>query len=209
MTNPSNPFDTEEVTDLQTNEDVEVEAELAEDGDVPEVKDLDVDAATEDEEKEEVDEKPAAAPGAKAADKEPKKPARPSIADGYITPVAFAKALTAHLEAKGESNRTGLINDKNPITSQMIYSYIKNSTKDNAKNPWPTYDDPTLTGGRALVLKLDESLAWWDAKNDRVAASKVKAAEKAEKAAAAKAEADKKAAEAPATTESTEVVEAE
>ena len=95
-----------------------------------------------------------------------KEPARPAVPEGYVSPVNFAKALSEQLGKE--------------IKPQVIYSYIKNGGKENKL---PTYEE----GGRANLLKLDEALAWWTAKDTRVAAQKeaaaVKAAAKAERAA--------------------------
>lgn len=117
----------------------------------------------------------APAAGEKKAAKE-KTPARPPVPEGYVTPVAFAKLLTEHLIKEGrlEAGKT--------VPPQMVYSYMKNAdpTKAGVKNPWPRYSE----GGRENLLKVDESLAWWDAKDARVKASKDAQAEKAAKKAA-------------------------
>jgi hypothetical protein len=116
----------------------------------------------------------AAAPKAEAKPKEAKTPARPPVPEGYVTPVTFAKLLTAHLKEKNPEAKD--------VPPQMIYSYMKNAdpTKAGVKNPWPRYSD----GGRENLLKADESLAWWDAKDARVKASKETKAEKDAKKAA-------------------------
>lgn len=137
---------------------------------------------------------PKAAPAKATA---PKK----TLPDGYVMPVAFARALTEHLAAKGASNKHGLVSTTNPIPPQFIYSVIKNSQRTGTKNPLPTYE----IDGQSNLIKLEEGLAWWDTKDERVAASKVANATKA----AAKAA---KAAEKPATPEAVPagaVVEAE
>jgi hypothetical protein len=167
--------------------------------------------------------------------KEPKAPARPTPPATHITPVAFAKELTKHLADKSFQNKNGFVGRTtdgsaidlkiNPIPPQYIYSMINQTHKRNAqgeltaKNPlptyvsghggeiWPTGEQPEGTPiARINLLILDEALAWWDAKDARVAASK------ADKAAKEKAKAEKAAAapatEAPATT-SGPVVEAE
>jgi hypothetical protein len=130
--------------------------------------------------------------------KAPKVPARPPVPEGYVSPVAFAKLLTEHLEKNGASNRKGLISVKeNPIAPQVVYSYIKNNGKDS-KNPFPQYTGEEVgVPGRAVVVKVDEGLAWWDEKTNRVGAR-----------AQAKAEADKAKAE-KANTPAEQVVEAE
>lgn len=105
--------------------------------------------------------------------KEAKAPARPPVPEGFVTPVAFAKLLTDHLRAAGTLEADKI------IAPQMVYSYMKNAdpTKAGVKNPWSRYSE----GGRENLLKVDESLAWWDAKNERVSASRKAAAEKAAK----------------------------
>src|SRR5882757_27209 len=140
--------------------------------------------------------------------KEPKAPARALPPEGLITPVAFAKVLTEHLSEKQYRNKNGFVGRVtsedgtagavdlkiNPIPPQCIYSMINQGNKPNAKNPVPTYvsahdgtvyksgEQPEGTAlARINLMKSDESLAWWDAKDERVAASKT-----------AKAEADKK-----------------
>jgi hypothetical protein len=192
------------------------DAELAE-VDVPEALDDETDAPAEGTTTA-TTEKPAKAP------KEPKRDAPP---EGFITPVDFAKKLTEHLQAKGVSNKNGPITAKsdteagNPIPPQYIYSTL-NQSKDSDKG-MPTYvsfkdgsvhatkDAPAATTenpiSRVNLLKLDEALAWWDAKDARVAASKVAKAEKDAKKAAKASEKTETPAEAEAPSEP--VVEAE
>jgi hypothetical protein len=111
------------------------------------------------------------------ANAKPKAPARPPVPEGYVSPVAFAKILTEHLEAKGAENSKGKITvESNPIPPQMVYSYLKNAGE-TSKNPWPRYEE----GQRKNLLKVDESLAWWDALTERVSASRANATAKAEK----------------------------
>ena len=164
----------------------------------------------------------------KAAEKTPKAPARPAPPEGYITPVQFAKVLTEHLEAKGASNKNGPITAKsatspgNPIPPQYIYSMINQGNKPNAKNPVPTYvsaHDGTVykTGeqpegtplARVNLMDSSEALAWWDAKDERVAASKAAKAEADAKKAAKAAETPATPAAAAVETPSEPVVEAE
>lgn len=135
--------------------------------------DVDVDAPTADDETETLPTTPAAAPKAQKAAKEPKAPARPAVPEGFISPVAAAKALSEHL-----SNKHGKVVE---ISSQMVYSYMKNNGPES-KNPIPTYTE----GGRSNLLKWDEIRDWWDAKEARVWGRKeAKAAKDAEKAAKA------------------------
>lgn len=152
------------------------------DTDVIEAEDLDVDAPpataeAEDEVEAPKEEKPAKTPKAK------KGPARPAVPEGYIMPVAFARELTAHLAARGASNKHGKIDpETNPIPPQQVYSMMRTNGPDS-KNPFPVHE---VDGFGSPVLKLEEALAWWDAKDNRVATSKAvkaeKAAKKAEKA---------------------------
>jgi len=149
-----------------------------------------------------------------------KKPARDVPPEGYITPVQFAKELTKHLEAQGAENKHGKIrmpsegDAGNVIPPQQMYSTLNQK---NSKNPMPTYvstkDGQVFKTGeapegaalsRVNLLVLDEALAWWDAKGERVAARNTAAAEKDAKKAA-------KSTDAPAEAEAdnTEVVEAE
>jgi hypothetical protein len=101
--------------------------------------------------------------------------ARPSVPEGYTTPVQFAKMLTTYLH---DSNQ---LDEEKIVAPQVVYSYIKNSQ--GGKNPFPVYS----VGDRQWLLKLDdegkpaEGLKWWQDKIDRVAASKQNAAAKATK----------------------------
>jgi len=112
---------------------------------------------------------------------------RTKAPEGYVKPVEFARLLSAHL---GKT-----------VPPQVVYSYVKNNQGENAKNPFPTHE----VDGYAWYIKPEEGLAWWDAKNTRVSASKAATAAKAA-AKAAKTEAT-----APAETEGTDtpVTEAE
>jgi hypothetical protein len=167
----SNPFDTAEA------------AEVEELGSVEE--DLDVEAlgeASEDEAEDTVEAAPAAPKGKSGAAKEKKGPARPAVPEGYIMPVAFARELTKHLAARGAENKHGKIHpDTNVIPPQQVYSMMRTNGSDS-KNPFPVHE----LEGFTTLLKLEEALAWWDAKDARVSKSKAekaaKAAKKAEKA---------------------------
>ena len=163
----TNPFD--DATETPVNE-VE-ETDIA----VMEPEDLDVDIPTDVEDGTDEIDAPVAAEGKPAKEKEPKAPARPPVPEGFITPVAGAKLLTAHLAAKGEKDSKGVLySTDNPITSQMVYSYVRNSQKPNGKYPLQYYTE----GGRENLLKPQELLDWWDAKIERVTASKANAAAK-------------------------------
>jgi hypothetical protein len=198
----SNPFDTETAEPITDTENGWTASEAAA------VNEVDTPEALDDEPEDTAD--ASASEGAKPEKvaKEAKAPARAAPPEGLITPVQFAKVLTEHLEAKGATNKNGPITAKsatspgNPIPPQYIYSMLSQGAKPNAKNPVPTYvsaHDGTIykTGeapegtplARVNLLKQDEALEWWDAKDARVAASKTAKAEadkkKAEKAAAA------------------------
>lgn len=167
----------------------------------PEVEDLDLDVDTASDDVEDTveatDDKPEKAP---KAPKEKKGPARPPVPEGKVTPVQFAKILTEHLEAKGASNKAGLITAaSNPVPPQMVYSYIRNNS--SGKNPLPVYSE----GGRENLLIVEEALGWWDAKDERITASKAAKAEKASK----KAEKASKDTESDATPDEGPVEEAE
>jgi hypothetical protein len=110
--------------------------------------------------------------GGNAPDAKATKNKRPPVPEGFITPVAFAKELTKHLIETGQLEAGG------EIPPQMVYSYLKSNQKGD--NAFPQYDGGE---GRKVLLKLDEALAWWDAKNKRVAERKANAANKAAKAA--------------------------
>jgi hypothetical protein len=171
--------------------DQQYENPFAEDVEVPDAEAQAAEIAAGEVELEEVDVPEPGAPAEGKTEKQPKAPARPPVPEGYVTPVAFAKVLTEHLEAKGYENSKGPVTvASNPIPPQMVYSYLKNSGP-GSKNEWPRYEE----GGRKNLVKVEESLEWWDALIERVAASKQ----------AAKAKADKKAAKA----EETPTVEAE
>ena len=113
-----------------------------------------------------------------------KEPKRGDLPEGYVTPVGLAKELS---EKKLHKNRDGETVDVKP---QMVYSYIKNATKDD---PFPIETVKDSIGAERQALKLEEGLAWWARKNERVEARKKNAADKAKKAEENKA---KKAAEA-------------
>ena len=102
---------------------------------------------------------------AKAA-KATKSTPRAAAPAGFVKPVAFAKILSEHLGK--------------PVPPQVVYSYIKNNAGESARNPFPVHE----VEGYAWYIKPDEGLAWWDAKNSRVATAKATRAEKATKVAA-------------------------
>ena len=118
-----------------------------------------------------------------------KEPTRGTLPDGYVTPVGLAKALTDQ----------GLHTDKHgtvvPLKPQVVYSYIKNASKDA---PFPMEQVTDSIGKIRDAVKLDAGIAWWAAKTARTAANKVAAAAKAEAKAA-------KAAATPAAASSAEV----
>lgn len=60
----------------------------------------------------------------------------------------------------------------------MIYSYMKNSPKDDRLE---TIEMEDSNGVNRKVLNLDEAIAWWERKNERASQRKANAAEKAKK----------------------------
>jgi hypothetical protein len=130
---------------------------------------LDVDTPSD-----ELDEAPETAVEGEKAAKAASTP-RTKAPDGFVKPVEFAKILSAHL---GKT-----------VPPQVVYSYLKNNLGDTAKNPFPVH---TVEGDDyAWYIKAEEALAWWDAKNTRVSASKeARAAKAAAKAAKPAAEAE-------------------
>jgi len=118
------------------------------------------------------------------------KAARPKAPEGFVKPVEFAKLLSEHLSTPDK---------KVTVPPQVVYSYIKNNQGESAKNPFPIHE----LDGYAWYIKPEEGLAWWDAKNTRVAAGKAARADKAASKAAKESQA------APAETDATPVEEAE
>lgn len=155
--------------------------------DPTEVEDVDVVEADE-------TEKPAKAPKAK------KEPVRGDLPEGFVTPIGFAKILT---ERQLHTNRAG---EPIEVRPQMVYSYIKNAPKDR---PFPLQVITDSIGAERKVVQVDEGLAWWTDKNERVAGRKAAAAEKAEQKAARAAEKASKTEEVTEAEGESEVVEAE
>jgi hypothetical protein len=196
-------------TPFDTAEDVQWGATEVNDGDIPgtgeELAEVDTPPETQDDELDEVPVKASASEGAQPT-KTQKVSANPRVEapEGYIKPVAFARVLTQHLQERGASNVHGPIDVKdNPIPPQQVYSMVNQAQKPSTKNPIPLYsqahDGKVYKFGESpegvglsipFMLKQDEALAWWDAKDSRVAASRASAAAKKEAAA-------KKAAEKP------------
>lgn len=188
MTTTENPFAETEPTDAElfADESDGVEAEEENDADVEgtgdaELEDPDVDTPQAEDTVEAPKEE--AKPAAKASTS-----TRPSVPEGYTTPVQYAKMLTDVLHEEG------LLDSEKVIAPQVAYSYIKNSQ--GGKNPFPIYS----AGGRDWLLKLDdetkkpeEGFQWWRDKIARVAAGKQNSAAKAAKKAAAKPEGEAKA----------------
>jgi len=139
--------------------------------------DVDVDAPQGDAE-DTIATQPEAVEGEKPA-KEKKESTRPPVPEGKVSPVAFAKLLSKHLTEKAQAADPNA--EAIEVKPQVVYSYIKNNGE-GSKNPFPA----TKSEGRAAVVDADAAIAWWDAKDARVAASKQaqadKAAKKAEKA---------------------------
>ena len=136
------------------------------------------------------------------APKEPKakkEPARGDLEEGIVTPVQFAKVLT---ERKLHTDKNG----SHEVKPQMVYSYIRNASKEDPA-PFATHTDSI--GKERFSAKLEDALAWWERKNQRVSERKANAQAKAQKKAenaAKKAEQGEEVTEAEGTEE---VVEAE
>lgn len=118
--------------------------------------------------------------------KEPKakkEPTRGTLPEGYVTPVGLAKIIS---ERGLHINREGVAA---VVAPQVVYSYIKNAPKEHL---FPMEHIADSLGKVRDVVQIEEAVAWWIAKNERVAAGKIasadKAAKKAAKAAAAEAE---------------------
>jgi hypothetical protein len=145
-----------------------------------------------------VDGPEASADAPKAAAK--KEPARGDLPEDIVTPVGLAKLLSKPIDGNAENTDASNFyhTDKNgghEVKPQMVYSYMKNASKED---PFPVITTEDSIGKQRQTVKVSEGLAWWSRKNERAAARKASAAEKAEKSAAAKA---KKEAEAANTTE--------
>jgi hypothetical protein len=128
-------------------------------------------------------------------------PKRGQLPDGVVTPVGLAALLSLPLDGNKENDdpsnwRHTSKNGSHAVAPQMVYSYINNASKDAA---FPVETVKDSIGADRQVVKIEAGLAWWDAKNQRVASRKESAAKKA----AAKAEraANKPAAEAESTSE--------
>jgi hypothetical protein len=121
---------------------------------------------------------------AETTEAKPTSTPRAALGEGFISPIQFRNKLV-------ELGKVG--DDFRP---QVIYSYIKNKSKND---PFPTHE----SNGR-VAIKLEEGLEWWDRKEARKVERKTNAEAKAAKAA-------EKAAEAPAEAEAEagEVTEAE
>lgn len=144
---------TDEVAVEETNVDTEPDA------------DLDVDGGEGPEDELEEPSKPANVKKTGAAKtKSTKQP----VAEGYIAPVAVAKALSKHLTEKARAAGKIADDEEIVIAPQIVYAALKNNGE-KSKNPIPQYTDPAVTGGLKSVVKLDEFLAWWDEKDSRVA----------------------------------------
>jgi hypothetical protein len=171
----TNPFDSEEntATTAEATEAAVTEAVLEE-------VDVDVDSGSTEDETETVDAPPTRKGNiVKVGEKAAKASSRPAVPEGFVSPVAAAKLLSEYLTKK--AREAGDIGEDEAIEvkPQVVYSYIKNNGPES-KNPIPTYAE----GGRENLLKIEEFIAWWEAKDARVADRKANAKNKAEKKAA-------------------------
>jgi hypothetical protein len=141
-------------------EDNTVSGTLSED--VTPVEDLDVEAVADDETEEvAIDSTSATAKAAK-----PTGPTRGDLPEGYVTPVGLAHALT----------KEGLGGEGKVVPPQMVYSYMKSAP---AAHPFPVESVKDSNGNERQAVKVDAGLQWWREKNERVAAKKANAAQKA------------------------------
>lgn len=101
-------------------------------------------------------------------------PKRGELPEGYVTPVGFAKVLT---ERKLQTAKDG----STDVKPQMVYSYIKNSPKEDR---FPLIEVEDSLGHKRQVVKVEDGVAWWTRKNERVASRAASAKEKADKKAA-------------------------
>jgi len=179
----SNPFDGGDTTESETavaTLDPQAEAETADEADAD--LDVDVDTAAETNDEVETIATPPVIKGAtvkKVGEKATTSTRRP-VAEGYVAPVEAAKALSRHLTTK--AREAGQIGEDQEVEvkPQVMYSYIKNNGPES-KNPLPRYTDAALTGGRECVVKVEEVIEWWEAKDTRVAERKANAKAKADK----------------------------
>jgi hypothetical protein len=108
--------------------------------------------------------------------KEKKAPARGDLPEGFVTPVGFATVVT---DRELHTNKAG----EHTVPPQMVYSYIRNASKED---PFPVQHVNDSLGHDRQVVSIEEGLAWWTRKNERVANrqanAQAKAAKKAEKA---------------------------
>jgi hypothetical protein len=106
-----------------------------------------------------------------------KEPARGDLPEGYVTPVGLAHEL----------GRRGLQRNKEgevleTVPPQMVYSYMNNASEND---PFPIETVTDSIGKERSALQLEEGIAWWERKNERAAARRANALEKAQKKAAA------------------------
>jgi hypothetical protein len=176
---------TEEGTTMTATPETESVIEPVDDEQLPETDEVDLDVEDVDDEVEDTEGDDGQTQSTKK-DKEPAKPKRGDLPEGLVTPIQFAKVLG---ERGLHTDRDGnVVTDVKP---QMVYSYMKNSPKDDRLEPHTITDS---NGVERSVLNLDEALAWWERKNERAAQRKANAKAKADKA-AAKAQTSKQAAE--------------
>jgi hypothetical protein len=114
------------------------------------------------------------APEGEKPAKAKKEPARGELPEGYVTPVQFSKIVT---ERELHTDKNG----GHAVAPQMVYSYIKNSPEAD-KFPVTTVTDSI--GKERQALLVEDGIAWWERKNERVNTRRANAAEKAEKKAA-------------------------
>jgi hypothetical protein len=155
------------------NTDTQEESMTSTENDVQLDEDFDVDAPDEGEE-----EVVATEGTGEGKAKEPAKPKRGDLPEGWVTPIQFAKILGErglHKNREGEA--------VSEVRPQMVYSYMRNSPKDDRLETTSVEDS---NGNKREALNLEEAIAWWERKNARAAERKQNAATKKAKANAPK-----------------------
>jgi hypothetical protein len=111
-------------------------------------------------------------------DKAAKTPAKSKgeLPEGLVTPVGLAHELN-------KRGLGGLDDEGKPkvIPPQMVYSYKKTAP---ASDPFPIKVVEDSLGKKRDVVDIEEGVAWWERKNERVATRKANATKKAEAKAA-------------------------
>jgi hypothetical protein len=108
--------------------------------------------------------------GPEATASEPKAakaPARPTPPEGFVTPIQFRNELV----------KRGLVSEN--FRPQVVYSYINSPAKND---PFPVHTNKEGSEGGRPLVNIEEGLAWFARKDERIKTRKANAAEKAAKA---------------------------